>query len=341
MVTMKQKIELKINELQNEIQFSGTYFVKTKETEYSGSYGYANRSEKTMNQINTRFGIASGSKLFTAIAVCQLIEQGKLAFDTKLKDCLNIEFPNFDEQITIQQLLTHTSGIPDYFDEDEMDDYEELWAAIPMYKLRTLKDFLQLFQHKEMKFAPGETFHYNNAGYIILGLVVEQASGLVFSEYVKQFIFQKAGMKDSGYFEMDALPERVAIGYIKKPDGTYRTNVYSLPVKSASDGGAYITAKDMSHLWDALFGNQLLSKEMTDALLKPHVQINDDIYYGYGLYMKNTGNRVEKYILMGYDPGYNFRSVYYPDDEFAIVVCSNKSDGAFDVIREIESLIKQ
>ncbi|GEL76480.1 hypothetical protein [Tenuibacillus multivorans] len=135
---------------------------------------------------------------------------------------------------------------------------------------------------------------------------------------------------------MDALPERVALGYIEKPNGEWKTNIYSLPAKGGSDGGAYVTAKDMVTFWESLFNNQLLSEEMTEQLLKPREQVEDDIYYGYAGYMQVCEEGVVKYILMGYDPGVNFRSVYYPETSTAIVVCSNEDEGAYEILKEIE-----
>lgn len=329
----------KIGKLQESIRFSGTFYAKSKKNVLTGSYGFANRSEKIKNQTSTRYAIASGCKIFTSIAICQLVEEGKISFDTKVKECLDIVFPHFKEGVTIHHLLTHTSGIPDYFDEDEMDDYEELWVSTPMYRIRKLHDFLPLFQNTKMKADVGSSFHYNNSGYIVLGLIVEHVSGLIFSDYIEQFIFRKAGMVDSGYFEMDELPERVALGYIEKPNGGWKTNVYSLPAKPSSDGGAYVTVKDMIIFWDALMNHQLLTKEMTLTLLTPRIEVDEDIYYGYGGYMETNQNGVVKHILMGYDPGANFRSVYYPDKQLTIVVCSNESDGAYDMIKGIETVI--
>ncbi|MCZ0704225.1 CubicO group peptidase (beta-lactamase class C family) [Natronobacillus azotifigens] len=322
-----------IEKVQQDIDFSGTCYVKTRAGIWTNSYGFANRAEKIKNKRNTRYGIASGSKFFTSIAICQLVEQGKLSFDTKLIDCLDVEFPNFDDQITVHHLLTHTSGIADYFDEDEMDDYEEIWVDQPMYHMRRLHNFLPLFQQKKRKAQAGVSFHYNNAGYIVLGLIVEKVSGLMFSNYVERNIFAKTGMEDSGYFEMDALPERTALGYIETADGGYRTNIFSVPVRGGSDGGVYITVDDMANLFDAMH-DQLVRKE---TLLKPQVKVEDDIYYGYGGYMQiSESGKVMKHILMGYDPGVNFRAVHYPDQLITIVVCSNQSAGAYEMIQEIE-----
>lgn len=328
-----------VAEKQQEIQFSGSIYVREGDkTLMSESFGYANRSEKIINQPSTRFSIASGSKIFTSIAICQLVEEGALAFDTKLSDCLDTAFPHFDEKITIHHLLTHTSGVPDYFDEDEMDDYEMLWENLPMYRMRSAKDFLPMFRHEEMQDKAGSAFEYNNAGYILLGLVIEQISGLCFTDYIEEKVFKTAGMMGSGYFSMDELPGDVATGYMEKPDGGWKSNIYSLPVKGGPDGGAYVTAADMGSFWGALMSGRLLSEGMARLLLAPRENVTEDIFYGYGGYMESDGEDVVKYIQMGYDPGVNYRSVHYPDWDLTIIVCSNHSEGAYEMLKELESL---
>ena len=326
-----------VSNIQSKVDFSGSILVEGKDKVLlDKSYGYSNRSEQIKNNTTTRFGIASGCKLFTAIAVCQLVEEGKISFDTKLSDCLNIDFKHFDNKVTIHHLLTHTSGIPDYFDEEVMEDFEELWVKNPMYQIRKISDFLPFFQDGTMKHQVGEGFHYNNAGYILLGLLIEQISNMEFSEYIQKNIFDKANMTKSGYFSFDYLPENTSLGYIDNPDGTWRSNIYSLPVKGGSDGGAYVTVSDMAKLWQALFNHQLLSKEYTNKILMEHTQIDESRSYGYGVWIKATENNLLKYHVMGYDPGVSFHSAYYPDLSIKVVVCSNKSDGAFDIMREIE-----
>ncbi len=338
---MKTNIEDHITDVMIEIDFSGTVLVKSdKKTIVDKSYGYANRSEQIINSFDTRFGIASGCKLFTAIAICQLVEKGLLSFDTKLKDCLNVSFPYFDKDITIHHLLTHTAGIPDYFDEEVMDDFEELWIKNPMYLIRSLKDFLPLFQNQPMKLSVGERFHYNNAGYILLGLIIEQTSQIKFADYIKEHIFKRSGMAESGYYEFDSLPIRTALGYIDFPNGTWKTNIYSLPVKGGSDGGAFVTVNDIGNLWDALINNELLSEEYTHMLLTPYINTSDDnSFYGYGIWIKKDDNEILKYHIMGYDPGVSFHSAFYPKSLIKTVICSNKSEGAYDIMKVIEEEI--
>ena len=338
---MKDEIDKIVKEIHRNIDFSGVVLVK-KENDlvYEETFGYANRSEGIKNTLQTKFGIASGCKLFTAISICQLVEKGLISFHTKLKDCLDITFPNFNADITIHQLLTHSSGIPDYFDESIMDNFEDLWKQTPMYLLKSLRDFLPLFQNRNMMFSPGSQFHYNNAGFIILGLIIEEQTGLEFSKYIEQKIFKPIGMNDSGYFSLDTLPKYTALGYIKEENSQkWRTNAYSIPIKGGSDGGAFITAPDMLKLWEALFKYEIVSPEYTKLLLTPHIQVNNNQFYGYGIWMEKRQNKIYKYHVMGYDPGVSFRSAVYPDLEITVVIPSNKEAGPEKLMIEIEKLI--
>ncbi|GIO23370.1 serine hydrolase [Oceanobacillus sp. J11TS1] len=334
--------QAKLIEVQKKLSFSGAFYAKKQNEIITGSNGFRNRPEKIRNQVDTRFGIASGSKLFTAVAIAKLVDMKKISFDTKLKDCIPASFPYFDKNMTIHHLLTHTSGVPDYFDEEKMDDYELLWESFPMYRVRSPKDFLPLFQHQKMQRRPGDSFLYTNSGYILLGLVVEKVANCSFTSFVEEHIFKAANMSDSGYFEMDDLPERTALGYVEDTNGKWKTNIYSLPVKGGPDGGAYVTVEDMAKFWDALLNYRLLSEDRTKELLKPHVCVDEvgSIFYGYCGYMELEPNKeVIKYIQMGYDPGVNFRAVHYPHADKIIIVCSNEAEGAYELLKEIERTI--
>ncbi|PPA69924.1 serine hydrolase domain-containing protein [Jeotgalibacillus proteolyticus] len=326
----------KIESAAKEIEFSGVIQVEKLNTPLiKRSFGYSNRSESLENNEETRFGIASGCKLFTAIAIVQLAEQGELSFDQKLSEVLDESFPHFDPEVTIHHLLTHTSGIPDYFDEDVMEDFEELWKDRPMYRMNSLTDFLPLFQNEKMKFSPGEKFHYNNAGFILLGLIVEKVSGRRFTDYISEEIFTKCGMTSSGYFPLDQLPGNTALGYIDEGDN-WRTNIYSIPRVGGADGGAFTTAGDLSKLWASLFSFSLLREESVEKLLTLHSQEEEDDFYGYGIWITKREDSVFRYHIMGYDPGVSFHSAYYPAYYVTISVLSNKSEGAFDMLDAAE-----
>ncbi|MCP2035923.1 CubicO group peptidase (beta-lactamase class C family)/catechol 2,3-dioxygenase-like lactoylglutathione lyase family enzyme [Planomicrobium sp. HSC-17F08] len=314
------------------LDFSGVAMLKSQEV-WSMAKGFADRSNERPNALDTRFGIASGCKIFTATAICQLVEEGKLSFEDRLPQLLPEFFPNFD--VTIHQLLTHTSGIPDYFDEETMDDFEEIWAKHPMYLMQSAVDFVPLFKDEPMKFAPGERFQYNNAGFIVLGLIVEKAAGQTFTDFVEENIFARAGMEKSGYFRLDRLPKETAFGYIEE-ENSWRTNQYAIPIKGGADGGAFVTAGDMASFWESLMDFTLLSEEMTKTLLAPHVAF--DVHaYGYGVWIARSEEAVVKYHVTGYDPGVSFHSGYYPDTKTVLTVLSNKGEGAADVMKLIEA----
>lgn len=335
-------IESLIQNVNSMKQFSGVVSLRqNNEIVFEKAYGYANRSSLVENTPDTRFGIASGCKIFTAVSICQLIEKGKIAFETKLKDCLNIGFPTFDENITIRHLLLHSSGIPDYFDEEIMTDYSQLWNSIPIYLIRRPKDFLPMFKDKNQEFYPGKRFKYSNAGYIVLGLIVEQHSGLSFKEYVESHVFEKCGMLDSGYFSLDNLPERTAYGYIEgDTKDTWKTNIYSIPIIGGPDGGAFTTAKNMQLFWECLFSDKLASGAMTQMILSSQIATGEpDRYYGYGIWINKKDNDVFKYSVMGGDPGVSFRSSVYPKQDTVLTVFGNKEFGGYAITKAFEEML--
>ena len=327
------------------LSFSGVVLVREGgHTVFEKAYGLANRAEPIPNTPDTRFAIASGCKIFTSVAVCRLVEQGLLAFDDCLTDCLDIDFPLFDKRITVHQLLTHSSGIPDYFDEEANDDYEALWKERPMYAMREPRDFLPMFGHQAMKFAPGERFLYNDAGFIVLGLIVEQHTKMPFIDYIQEHIFAPCSMMESGYFATDRLPERTACGYIEDESGTgWRTNFFAVPIVGGPDGGAYTTAKDMSKFWSALFGRRLLGDKLTRQLLHPHIAATsegENICYGYGVWMTMKDDEVVSYYATGWDPGVAFISRVFPQSSLEITVLANTNKPAFEVYRAIIKAIE-
>ena len=181
--------------------FSGVVRVQEGDTVvFQKGYGLANRADGIPNTATTRFGMASGCKIFTAVAVLQLVQAGKLALETRLSACLDVDFPHFDPDVTVLHLLTHTSGVPDYCDEELGEDFEALWLERPSYSMRAPRDFLPLFQNRAMKFRPGERFSYSNAGFILLGLIAEQTAGQPFTDLITERVLTPAGMADSGYF---------------------------------------------------------------------------------------------------------------------------------------------
>jgi CubicO group peptidase (beta-lactamase class C family) len=265
-----------------------------------------------------------------------------LAFDTLLGDCVDIQFPHYSPEITVRHLLTHSAGITSYFEEDIQPDYESLWQDFPQYRVRSPKDFLPFFQRKPMKFSPGEQFEYNDGGYILLGLVIENISGRAFPQYIQEEIFKPAGMVDSGYFATDQLPERTAYAYIQNEDGSWRTNFFAVPIMGAPDGGAYVTAPDLDRFWKGLSQNQFFGPAMTKKLLSPQMPTSWEAPYtdyGYGVWLERENGRIRKYFVEGYDPGVALRSSVYPKENYLLTVIGNTGDALWSLYNQLEELL--
>ncbi|ALC81178.1 MULTISPECIES: serine hydrolase domain-containing protein [Bacillus] len=337
---LTKRIEEIVSNYNDRLPFSGAIFIQNEKKIFEKGFGYANRSEHLPITTRTRFGMASGCKIFTSVAICQLVEKEIITFDTCIKDCLDISFQHFHPSITIHHLLTHTSGIPDYFDEEVMSDFEELWKAVPMYSIQSPNDFLPMFQDQQMKFQPGSKFSYSNAGFILLGLIVEKMTGITFQEYVKENIFQVCEMTDSGFFRMDQLPERTALGYIDHEDGTWRTNIYSVPIIGGPDGGAFTTVLDLAKFWNGLFDRKLLGKEYVDKLLSPYVK-NEGLCYGYGVWMAVENDEVLKYFIFGYDPGVRVHSSVNKKTKIQSHILSNIEQSVIPIVTGIDQLFSE
>jgi CubicO group peptidase (beta-lactamase class C family) len=318
--------------------FSGVVSVRQGEVPVlEMAHGLAQRAEGIPNALRTRFGMASGSKVFTAVAVCRLVEEGELAFDDRLVDLVG-DLTWVDPAVTLHHLLSHTSGVPDYFDEEVLDDYEALWQQTPTYTMRRPRDFLTLFPRGEMKFSPGERFAYSNGGFVLLGLAVEEVTDRPFTEYVAEEVLGLAGMESSGYFAMDRLPASTAYGYVEE-DGGWRTNFFSVPVVGGGDGGAFTTAGDMERFWRALLEHRLLKIPTTRRMLTPHASVDEGYAYGYGVWMAETPVGWRYYVI-GEDPGVSMGSSYYPSLDVVVTVLCNTADGAWDLYRVLRTAIE-
>jgi CubicO group peptidase (beta-lactamase class C family) len=307
--------------------FSGVISVrKNNETLLQKACGWADRANKIPNETDTKFATASAGKAFVAVGILQLIEQGKLRFDDSIGEILDFDLHKIDKKITIGQLLNHTSGIPDYFDESVMDEYEELWHDFPNYRIRNSADLLPLFINKPMMYKAGEKFQYNNSGYVMLGLVIEKLTGFLFDEYLRKNVFETAGMVHTGYYELDRLPPKYANSYIYDEDKKeFYTNIYSVDVKGTGAGGAFTTVADVEQFWSALLGGELLSKPMADHMLSLQSSAGND-YYGYGMWLEKSGAGTFEPWFQGSDPGVSFISCYDRAKNENITIISNTGD---------------
>ncbi len=321
------------------------YIVKDGEVLFENVTGFADLANEIPNSLDTRFASASAGKVFVAAGILQLIEQGKIKFSDTLGTLLDINLHNIDPDVTVEQLLTHTSGVPDYFDESVMDEYEELWADYPNYKIRHNADLLPLFIDKPMMYPRGEQFRYNNSGYVLLAMIIEKVTGMFFDRYLKEAIFDVCDMKSTGYFELDKLPSKCAGNYIYCDDtNDFRSNIYSVDAKGTGAGGAFITVGDIVSFWNNLLSGRIISKELVSSMLRK--QSGDGIdaeegYYGYGVWIIDNPDGKDFVYFQGCDPGVSFFSEYNPNNNIISVLVSNYGDNVWKEMRKIrEQLYK-
>jgi len=302
------------------------------------TFGFRNKVEELLNETDTAFGIASGTKLFTGLAVCKLIDSGKLSLGDKLYDLLPCDLGQIDKGVTVYQLLTHTSGVGDYIDED-VEDFDEQLAALykkyPSHNWLNMDYYLQMTSPLAPKFAPGEDYSYSNSGYVLLGLVIEAVSGKSYQQFVADEIIKPCGLTHTGFYRSDALPNNAAIGYMHDEESDeWNTNAESIPILGGSDGGIYSCSADMDKLWRAVFGNKVLSDEMTALFLKSHEIIEEDDEdgsvesYGLGVYKYTVGDKYFHFVI-GIDSGVGFCSAYYPATQVVVSAFSNTGETAF------------
>ncbi|UCD09760.1 MAG: serine hydrolase, partial [Dehalococcoidales bacterium] len=174
MINIDRLIE-KVRKQAEESSFSGGVSIfHGDEPLYEEAFGYADMAEKRLNNINTRFAIASGTKFFTTLGIGTLIDKGKLSLDTTIKEKFGRDLSYIDSQATIAYLLCHASGIYDYYDEELDIDCENFFVDIPWFQLETPLDYLPLFEDKQPKFPAGERYSYSNGGYVFLGIIIEK-----------------------------------------------------------------------------------------------------------------------------------------------------------------------
>jgi D-alanyl-D-alanine carboxypeptidase len=248
-------------------EFSGTVLVARRgKTVLLKAWGLASKEFGVPNRPDTRFNLGSINKIFTRIAVAQLIEKGKLSLDDTIGKYLP-DYPNRDAagKVTIRQLLEMQSGIGDFFG--------ARFDATPKNRFRNNADFLPMFADQPLAFSPGTQRQYSNGSYVVLGETIARVSGQDYYDYVRDYIFTPAGMKDSDSYEADVPVTNVAEGYtrdwddVDRASGPRRNNIYTRPARGSAAGGGYSTAPDLVRFTEALVGDKLLSPPYTDWIL--------------------------------------------------------------------------
>lgn len=330
----------------DERDLSGSFLLTARgETVLEHTCGYADRGARTAVTPQTRFGLASLTKMFTATTVTDLVASGLLGFDARLVDLLPASRrpSTLLPEVSVHHLLCHTSGIADYCEEDEdsphyVEDYGSLWDELPVYRMERPVDFLPLFADGAPYRPPGLSFQYSNAGYILLGLVIEEVTGLPFIDAVQRGVFDRAAMHDSGFFRFDEPVPDVALGYMRgtPPAAPWRSNIYRVPVVGGADGGAHCTPRDVDRFLHAYSDGTLLG-DLHDTVLTPHADTGGGSAYGYGVWLYPDG----RYGHDGGDPGVEVIAHRWPDDDVNLVALCNMEGPLIDVRDQMMSAAKE
>jgi CubicO group peptidase (beta-lactamase class C family) len=322
-----------LNRLAHGTGFSGVVRVEAEgSVEFAAAYGFADRAAGVPNTVETRFGIASGTKALTGLVVMGLVDEGRLELSTPVRSVLGDDLPLIDPGVTVEHLLAHRSGIGDYLDEETVaiDDYV---LRVPAQQLDSTESYLAVLDGHPMRFTPGERFSYNNGGYAVLALVAERAAGVAFDVLVAERVCRPAGMTDTAFLRSDELPGGTAVGYLNA-DGL-RTNVFHLPVRGTGDGGIYSTVGDIAALWTALFAGRVVPLAVVADMMHPRSDVPEaKMRYGLGFWRHASSDAV---IVEGSDAGVSFRSVHDPVTSRTHTVVSNTSNGAWPLCRALAS----
>jgi len=315
---LAQKIKDLVAEQESAGKFSGAILVAHNDLPIiRAASGYAIRPDILRNRPNTKFNLASVTKMLTAVAAMKLVEQGKLNLHSLVSE-YNPDLPHAN-QITLHQLLTHTAGFDRYWN----DAYRSARSD-----LRTIGDYLKLFNNEPLLFEPGTQFHYGNTGYVVIGALIEQVSGLSYYEFMKKEIFEPTGMNDTDFYEMDVPISNCAIGYTRERwdeplDGQLRSNQFIYGVKGSPSEHCFSTTDDLFLFFKALKSNNLIGKPFVDLCFTPHAQDEKPgVNYGYGFHIIDDGIHGRLIGHGGRGMGADTFAVIY-DVGYTVIILSN------------------
>ena len=300
---------------------------------FKGAYGMANKDFNAPNRVDTKFNLGSMNKMFTSVAIAQLVERGKLSFDDPLSKFLP-DFPDkaSAEKIKIKHLLTHTAGLGGYF--------SEAWDNSSRALYRTVDDMMKRAAADEkLLFEPGTKWQYSNTGMLVLGKVIEKVTGQSYFDYVRENITRPAGMVNTDYYELDKVNPNLAVGYDKQftDNGvTFTNNIFMHVLRGGPQGGGYSTVEDLLKFDLALRSNKLVGAEYVKQLLSPKPELNSP-RYGYG-FQVDTETQIAGHG--GGFPGINSNLDMFLGTGWTAIVMSNYSRGAQPVQKKMRELVR-
>lgn len=330
--------------------FSGACLItRGAETLFSSVNGLANRDFEIPIRIDTKFDTASVTKTFTAVAILMLAEQGLLHLADKIHDIVDLAGTAIPTDVTIAQLLNHTSGIADDADEEAGEDYSALFVSRPNYAIRDCIDFLPQFAYKEPNFKAGTNVRYNNCAFVLLGLAVEKLIGMDYRSFVTERIFKKAGMNNTCFGSKDEICPNTAEGYFAEKDKEgnfikWKKNIYSYPPIGTPDCGALTTVGDLDIFIRSLKDGVLLSPTYTDVIFKPHCNFTRESKFGtwrtgYAFEFIESHGATFCMYKEGGNPGVDAIFSYYPELDMSLNILSNRNGPLWKMYHEMQSTL--
>lgn len=312
--------------------FSGAVLVaRGDRVLFKEAYGDASKRFAAANRTNTRFNLGSMNKMFTAVAVARLVEQGKLAYSDTLDKHLGAEWlsDSVRGKIALEHLLTHTSGLGSYFNDTFMKSSRDLF--------RTVADYRPLVAGETPQFDPGTRWAYSNSGFLLLGAVIEKATGRDYFDAIRELVYAPADMQDTDCYDADLPLPRVAEGYVFEDDGkgggAYRSNVFMHVIRGGPAGGGYSTVDDLFRFARALRGGKLVAPATLQTLWTPKPSSPQ---YGYGFGLRGEGVLRSVGHTGGF-PGISAVLWIYPERDLTLAVLSNYDRAALSTAELIES----
>lgn len=342
-----QRLRTYLEKLNQQHQFYGAVLLaRNGNPIFQDAYGLASIAYDRENTIDTRFNLASAGKMFTGVAVAQLAEQGLLSYDDVIGKYLP-DYPNQQaaSQVTIKELLTHTSGLQEMFNQQFFDAAKN--------ELLTIQDYFPLFASKPLLFTPGGQFNYTNSDYMVLGAIIEKISKQSYFDYIKEHIFEPAGMKHTGFSELDLeIPNRATsitkitnLAVLPPPSAPPRNAIYLIPYKGIPAGGSFSTVEDLLAFTKALLGYELLNATDTNLVTTGKVEMTPPFptgdKYGYGFEdYTYQGTRIVGHG--GGGPGIVTRVDMFIDKGYTAVVLGNRDyDATSEIVQKIRDLISE
>ena len=316
-----------LDDLAENHNFNGVVlFARDENVLFHRAYGLASRSYAARNTTDTRFNLASASKMFTAVAIAKLVEEGRLSYDDPIGLYLDTDWVSQDVGYKVQvgHLLNHTSGLGHYW--DKWDYYANT--------IRDLEDY-KLIISDELAFEPGTDYQYSNTGYLLLGVIIEEVTDKSYYEYIQEVIFDPCGMADTGFFEMDTPYPDLATGYFedKEDGGRLKTNTPFLGIRGGPAGGAWSTAADMLRFILALRSDILVNAETREILWTSKPMSPK---YGYGF--QTQDNWVGHW---GGFEGFEAFVFYFPESGHTFITFSNYWDSALPLIDRMDGWFQE